>query len=83
MKIADLWLFGKRHSVWTAPVESEATWSDVFRELIDRGLAGVCYVVSDDHKGLRAALQRHFPQSLWQEVPGALAAQHPGQGAQE
>jgi len=52
--------------VWTAPLESEATWSDVFRELIDRGLAGVRYVVSDDYKGLRAALQRHFPQSLWQ-----------------
>jgi transposase-like protein len=51
--------------VWMAPLESEATWSEVFRELIERGLEGVRYVVSDDHKGLRAAAEKHFPQALW------------------
>jgi putative transposase len=51
--------------VWMAPLESEATWSDVFRELAERGLEGVRYVVSDDHKGLRLAVEKHFPQALW------------------
>jgi len=52
--------------VWMAPLESEATWSGVFGELLERGLQGVSYVVSDGHKGLRAALQKYFPQALWQ-----------------
>ncbi len=52
--------------VWMASLESEATWSDVFRELGERGLEDVRYVVSDDHKGLRAAIEKHFPQALWQ-----------------
>ncbi len=51
---------------WVADSESEATWSEVFRELRDRGLEGVGYVVSDDHKGLRAAIDRYFQGALWQ-----------------
>ena len=51
---------------WLADSESEATWSEVFAELKERGLQGVCYVVSDDHQGLRAAIDRYFQGALWQ-----------------
>jgi len=52
--------------VWCADTESEASWSQVFRELKDRGLAGVDYVVSDDHRGLVEAIHRHFQGVIWQ-----------------
>jgi len=52
--------------VWTADTESEPTWSDVFGELRERGLRGVRYIVSDDHKGLRLAIDRYFQGALWQ-----------------
>ncbi|MCD6405910.1 MAG: transposase, partial [Planctomycetes bacterium] len=41
-------------------------WSEVFKDLAERGLSGVRYVVSDDHKGLVAAIKRHFQGVLWQ-----------------
>jgi putative transposase len=50
----------------TANTESETTWSEVFADLRDRGLQGVRFVVSDDHRGLRAAIDRHFQGALWQ-----------------
>lgn len=46
--------------------ESEATWGDVFRDLKQRGIRGVRMVISDAHKGIRAALTRHFQGILWQ-----------------
>lgn len=52
--------------VWIADSESEASWGQVFGELKQRGLAGVRYVVSDDHAGLVKAVQRHFQGALWQ-----------------
>ena len=52
--------------VWVAESESEAIWSSVFHELCERGLRGVRYVVSDDHKGLRLAIARHFQGAAWQ-----------------
>ena len=52
--------------VWCADLESEATWSSVFRELRDRGLTNVGYVVSDDHRGLVEAIGRHFQGAVWQ-----------------
>lgn len=52
--------------VWVMPLESEATWSEVFKELKDRGLRDVIYTVSDDHKGLVAAIEKYFPEALWQ-----------------
>jgi transposase-like protein len=51
---------------YAANSESETTWSEVFADLRDRGLSGVQFVVSDDHKGLRAAIDRHFQGALWQ-----------------
>jgi len=52
--------------VWCADSESEASWSKVFRELKERGLHGVSYVVSDDHKGLTKAIAREFQGAIWQ-----------------
>ncbi len=52
--------------VWCADSESEASWSAVFRELKDRGLTGVSYVVSDDHTGLTNAIARQFQGAIWQ-----------------
>ena len=51
--------------VWMGNTESEATWSDVFSDLKDRGLRGVRYVVSDKHKGIEAAIARHFQGAIW------------------
>ena len=52
--------------VWCADSESEASWSAVFRELKERGLHGVSYVVSDDHTGLTKAIACQFQGAIWQ-----------------
>ncbi|MFC1551328.1 IS256 family transposase [Candidatus Latescibacterota bacterium] len=52
--------------VWCADSESESSWSAVFRELKERGLDGVSYVVSDDHTGLTKAIAREFQGTIWQ-----------------
>lgn len=43
----------------------------MFRDLAKRGLHGVQYVVSDEHAGLKAALQRYCPDTVHQrcQVP--------------
>jgi len=46
--------------------ESEATWGELFRGLKDRGLRGLRLVTSDAHKGIVAAMQRHFQGVAWQ-----------------
>jgi transposase-like protein len=46
--------------------ESEQSWGEVFRSLKDRGLSGVKLVVSDAHRGIRAAIVRHFQGVPWQ-----------------
>lgn len=52
--------------VWNADSENEQSWSQVFRELKERGLKGVEYVVSDDHSGLVKAAKRQFQGIVWQ-----------------
>src|SRR3954468_17028134 len=47
-------------AVAVADTESEATYQYLFRDLKARGLSGVRLVTSDDHKGLKAAIDRHF-----------------------
>jgi len=47
-------------AVEVADTESEATYQELFRSLKRRGLKGVELVVSDDHGGLKAAVERHF-----------------------
>lgn len=53
-------------AVQSAPTENETTWSAVFKNLVDRGLQGVQLVISDDHKGLRSAIDRYFQGCQWQ-----------------
>lgn len=43
--------------------ESEATWADLLRQLIDRGLSGVRLVIADEHAGLAAAVRTHLPEA--------------------
>jgi putative transposase len=42
----------------TGPSEAEPFWTAFLRRLADRGLRGVKLVISDDHKGLRAAADK-------------------------
>lgn len=52
--------------LWTGDSESEATWGEVLGELKRRGLQGVQMVVSDAHRGIRAAVDRHLQGAAWQ-----------------
>ena len=65
---AGITLDGRREILdWrAADSESEDTWSSVFVELKSRGLKGVKLIVSDAHKGIRAAVARHFQGVPWQ-----------------
>jgi transposase-like protein len=49
-----------------ADVESEDTWTEVFRELKQRGVGGVQWLVSDGHEGIRAAVRTQFTAVTWQ-----------------
>ena len=60
-------------AVEVADTESEATYQEQFRGLKARGLRGVLLVTSDDHAGLRAAIERHFPGASWQRCQAHFA----------
>lgn len=67
---AVLWVVGitedgyREHlGVWLGGSESRDTWGRVFQDLVQRGLSGVEYVVSDEHAGLCQALKRYFPEA--------------------
>jgi len=47
-------------------VESEATWTEVFRELRQRGVNGVQWLISDGHEGIQAAVRTQFNGVRWQ-----------------
>jgi len=71
--VAVLWVVGIREDgyrehlgVWLGITESSETWGRVFEELLGRGLRGVRYLVSDEHRGLREALLRCFPSAAQQ-----------------
>lgn len=55
-------------SIAVAPGEDEESWGEVFADLLDRGIRTdtIRFVVSDQHRGLRAALNRYLPGVLWQ-----------------
>ena len=46
--------------------ESLTSWKEFALSLKQRGLSGVELVVSDDHAGVRAAIQEVFPEAAWQ-----------------
>jgi len=53
-------------AVAVADTESVATYHRLFGDLRARGLNGVRLVTSDDHKGLKAAIDRYFQGASWQ-----------------
>jgi putative transposase len=46
--------------------ESEVSWSDFFIWLKERGLQGVDFVTSDDHQGLKKAIETYLQGTTWQ-----------------
>ena len=46
--------------------ESKTSWRDFLVRLIERGLHGVEFMVSDDHEGLKQAAIQTFVGALWQ-----------------
>lgn len=59
---------GKRSilGVSAALSEAEVHWREFLQSLQQRGLCGVRFIVSDDHKGLEAARIAVFPSVPWQ-----------------
>lgn len=49
-----------------ADTESEDTWTEVFRELKQRGVKGVQWLISDGHLGIQAAVRTQFNGVGWQ-----------------
>ncbi len=62
-------------AVEEADTESEATYHDLFTRLKARGLRGVELVTSDDHRGLKAAIDSAFPGGELAALPGPLRPQ--------
>lgn len=52
--------------MWTGASESSESWAHVFHDLAERGLHGVTYVVSDEHRGLVESVRRYFPEAVHQ-----------------
>lgn len=73
LSTAALWVIGVRADgyrehlgLWLGASESAASWGAVFRDLVQRGLTSVRYVVSDEHEGLVRELRRYFPDAAHQ-----------------
>ena len=49
--------------VTLGPEESEASWSELLTQLVDRGLSGVQLVIADEHAGLAAAVRKLLPEA--------------------
>jgi transposase-like protein len=49
-----------------AESEDSGFWSELFRDLKDRGLDGVEMVISDAHKGIQKAVESSFLGASWQ-----------------
>jgi putative transposase len=59
---------GRRNilAVELASRESVSSWKELLANLRQRSLHGVEFVVSDDHAGLRRAIQESLPEAVWQ-----------------
>jgi putative transposase len=53
-------------AVELASRESASSWKELLTSLRQRSLHGVEFVVSDDHAGLRRAIQEILPEAVWQ-----------------
>ncbi len=49
-----------------ANTEEEASYSELFMKLKERGLRGVKFVISDAHLGLKSAITKFFDGASWQ-----------------
>jgi len=58
---------GRREILGCEVITSEdgAGWLSFLRSLVARGLTGVCYVVSDAHPGLKAAISSVLSGAVW------------------
>ncbi len=61
-------MFGRREIIGTSVSLSEAEvhWREFLKNLVSRGLSGIELITSDDHMGLRSALQAVLPSVPWQ-----------------
>src|SRR5438477_8462529 len=59
---------GRRNilAVELASRESVPRWKELLASLRQRSMRGVEFVVSDDHAGLRRAIQEALPEAVWQ-----------------
>ena len=59
---------GRRNilAVELASRENLSSWKELLASLRQRSLHGVEFVVSDDHAGLRRAIQEALPEAVWQ-----------------
>lgn len=59
---------GKRHilDTFVANSEAEVNWRGFLEGLVCRGMHGLRMITSDDHCGLRSAIDAVFPGILWQ-----------------
>lgn len=59
---------GHRHllAITIGPSESQDSWADLLRQLLDRGLTGVKLVIADGHAGLAAAARQALPEARLQ-----------------
>ena len=59
---------GHRHllTITIGPSESQDSWADLLRQLLDRGLTGVKLVIADGHAGLAAAARQALPEAQLQ-----------------
>ena len=58
--------------------EAEVHWRAFFQSLVQRGLCGVTFIVSDDHPGLAAARQAVFGAVPWQRCQFHLQSRSRG-----
>lgn len=71
-------------AVTMGPQESEDSWSDLLKQLVERGLHGVRLVITDEHQGIKNAVRRHLPEAkrqrcyvhLLRNVGGKLPKRH-------
>ena len=66
---------GKRESLGFDVITTEdgAGWTAFLRSLVARGLSGVALVVSDDHKGLKTAIEAVLVGATWQRCRAHFA----------
>lgn len=53
-------------AITIGPSESQDSWADLLRQLLERGLSGVQLVIADGHAGLAAAARQALPEARLQ-----------------